>query len=442
MSYTTSLASMDLPEGESGELLIRGGRVVDPARGVDAVADVAVADGRIQQVADGITPGARTRVVEATGLVVAPGLIDLHCHLYDLFDVSTTPAPEAVAAGVTVALTPGAGNTLMTPALLGAEVDRGLPLSVGCLLGAAAVLGTRASVSQLIAYFRGELAGPEQAQVITRNPITNATGSLVVGLKDHMGHWILSDDDLEACFQITSAARLLFMSHCQDPEHAERVVRASRGRTVLLTHATAAASGTHGNPVESLQRVLALARTHPWIRVDFTTAHLRPSRGLRDGLLIDARAQVLALQAVADRRCLLLTSDGPCNATMKGFGDVRENVPCLLELAERGVLSLADAVATMTWHPARFLSEVTGEGWWTRDLGHLGPGARANVVLIEPRARRVVMTIVNGRIAAFEGRPLRTSYGAGRWVTRTGLMRLGVGDLPLFSRPRQEPPRP
>lgn len=438
MRYATPLAPVDFPEGESGELLIRGGRVVDPASGLDAIADVTIADGRIRRVAGEITPERGTRVVDATGLVVAPGLIDLHCHLYDLFDVSTAPAPEAVAAGVTVALTPGAGNTFMTPALLGAEVDRGLPLSVGCLLGAAAVLGTRASVQQLIAYFRGELAEAEQVQVITRNLITNATGSLAVGLKDHMGHWILSEDDLEACFQITSAARLLLMSHCQDPEHAERVARASRGRPVLLTHATAAASGTHGDPVEGLRRVLALARAHPWIRVDFTTAHLRASRGLRDGLLIDARAQDLALQAVTDGWCELLTSDGPCNATMKGFGDVRENVPCLLELAEGGVLSLSRAVATMTWHPARFLSEITGEEWWTRELGHLGPGARANVILVDPRARRVVMTIVNGRIAAFEGRALRASYGAGWWVTRTGFRRLGVGDLPLFTRPRNE----
>jgi dihydroorotase-like cyclic amidohydrolase len=433
MTYTAPLPPVRFPDGDAGGLLIRGGRLVDPASGLDAVADVSIADGRIQRVAGEITPERSVRVVDAAGLVVTPGLIDLHCHLYDLFDVSTTPAPDAVAAGVTVALTPGAGNTFMAPALLGAEVDRGLPLSVGCLLGAAAVLGTRASVGQLIAYFRGELPEEEQAQVITRNPITNLTGPLTVGLKDHMGHWILSDDDLEACFQIASAAGLLFMSHCQDPEHAERVTRASRGRPVLLTHATAAASGTHGDPVESLQRVLAVAAACPWVRLDFTTAHLRASRGLRDGLLIDARAQDLALQAVADGRCSLLTSDGPCNATMKGFGDVRENIPCLFELAARGVVTLPQAVATMTWNPARFLAEVTHQEWWTRDLGHLQPGARANVTLIDPHAHRAVMTIVNGRIAAFEGRALRTGYGAGQWITRTGMRRLGVGDLPLFS---------
>ncbi len=59
-------------------LVIRGGRVVDPASGLDGVADVAVLDGRIEAVGTGL-PGAE-RVIEAAGLVVAPGFIDLHAH--------------------------------------------------------------------------------------------------------------------------------------------------------------------------------------------------------------------------------------------------------------------------------------------------------------------------------------------------------------------------
>ena len=167
--------------------------------------------------------------------------------------------------------------------------------------------------------------------------------------------------------------------------------------------------------------------------MDFTTAHLRRSRGLRDGILIDPRAQVTARDAIAGGRCRLLTSDGPCNATMKGFGDARENIPCLLELAEEGVVPLPDAVAMMTINPARFAAEATGQRWWTQELGHLGAGARASVVLVEPHAQRAVMTLVEGRIAAFEGRCIRSAHGAGGWVSRTGLRpRVGVGDLPLY----------
>ena len=61
-----------------GGLVISGGRVVDPASGMDAVGDVAVVDGRIAAVGTGL--GGAERVIDATGLVVAPGFIDLHAH--------------------------------------------------------------------------------------------------------------------------------------------------------------------------------------------------------------------------------------------------------------------------------------------------------------------------------------------------------------------------
>lgn len=435
MTYARAPRPLTFPDALAPDapLLVRGGRLIDPAHRVDAMKDLAIADGTVREVADAILPQRGDRVIEADGLLVLPGIIDLHCHFHDLFDVSTMPATEVVAAGTAVALTPGAGNTLMAPALLGAEVDRGLPLHVGCYIGAAAVLSTRASPQQLIAYFRGELPDTTRLQVISRNPITNATGALAIGLKDHMGHWILSDEHLEACFAITQQAGMLFMSHCQDPEHGERLARISRGRRVLLTHATAAGSGSHGDAVAGLEQVLALAKDYPGVTLDFTTAHLRRSRGLRDGILIDARAQAIARDAIASGRCRLLTSDGPCNATMKGFGDAGENIPCLLELAEDGVVPLLDAVAMMTVNPVRFAAEATGQRWWTEELGHLGPGARANVVLVEPQAGRAVMTLIEGRIAAFEGRCIRAAHGVGGWVSRTGLRtRLGVGDLPLF----------
>ena len=59
-------------------LVISGGRVVDPASGMDAIGDVAVMDGKIAAVGTGL--GGAERVIDATGLVVAPGFIDLHAH--------------------------------------------------------------------------------------------------------------------------------------------------------------------------------------------------------------------------------------------------------------------------------------------------------------------------------------------------------------------------
>jgi N-acyl-D-aspartate/D-glutamate deacylase len=61
-----------------GGLVISGGRVVDPASGMDGIGDVAVLNGKIAAVGTGL--GGAERVIDATGLVIAPGFIDLHAH--------------------------------------------------------------------------------------------------------------------------------------------------------------------------------------------------------------------------------------------------------------------------------------------------------------------------------------------------------------------------
>src|SRR3954464_1142235 len=61
-----------------GGMIISGGRVVDPASGMDASGDVAVLDDKIAAVGTGL--GGAERVIDAAGLVVAPGFIDLHAH--------------------------------------------------------------------------------------------------------------------------------------------------------------------------------------------------------------------------------------------------------------------------------------------------------------------------------------------------------------------------
>ena len=62
-------------------VVLAGGRVIDPAQGLDRVADVLVLDGRIEAIGSGLGQPAGARVIDACGCVVAPGFVDLHCHL-------------------------------------------------------------------------------------------------------------------------------------------------------------------------------------------------------------------------------------------------------------------------------------------------------------------------------------------------------------------------
>ncbi|MDD2421416.1 MAG: dihydroorotase [Heliobacteriaceae bacterium] len=65
-------------------LFIKGGRVIDPAQGLDRVADIKIAAGMLVALGDGIDgefDPATDQLIEATGKLVVPGLIDVHCHL-------------------------------------------------------------------------------------------------------------------------------------------------------------------------------------------------------------------------------------------------------------------------------------------------------------------------------------------------------------------------
>ena len=66
----------------SFDLLLRGGRVIDPASGIDGLKDVAIRNGRIAAVQSDILPTSAKDVIEVAGQLVLPGLIDTHAHVY------------------------------------------------------------------------------------------------------------------------------------------------------------------------------------------------------------------------------------------------------------------------------------------------------------------------------------------------------------------------
>lgn len=64
------------------DLLLKGGRVIDPANDIDGAMDVAIAEGKIAKVAPAIPSSQAARTVDVAGLTVTPGLIDIHVHVY------------------------------------------------------------------------------------------------------------------------------------------------------------------------------------------------------------------------------------------------------------------------------------------------------------------------------------------------------------------------
>jgi len=69
-------------QAQSYDLLVKGGHLIDPKNGIDARMDVAVLNGEVARVARDITDSSSEVVLDATGLIVVPGLIDIHAHLF------------------------------------------------------------------------------------------------------------------------------------------------------------------------------------------------------------------------------------------------------------------------------------------------------------------------------------------------------------------------
>lgn len=98
------------------DVLISGGRVVDPARGVDGLTDIGILDGRIARVASSIPAELGRQVVDARGKIVTPGLIDVHVHVYDgVSRVSIGPDVIGIAKGVTSVIDGGSSGATTFP---------------------------------------------------------------------------------------------------------------------------------------------------------------------------------------------------------------------------------------------------------------------------------------------------------------------------------------
>ncbi|HUK35260.1 MAG TPA: amidohydrolase/deacetylase family metallohydrolase [Vicinamibacterales bacterium] len=95
----------------SYDLLIKGGRVIDPSRKLSGPMDVAIANGKIAAVAANIPAGQARNVFDARGKLVTPGLINVHAHLYIYGNtVTVDPEPVGFPAGVTTAIDAGSAG--------------------------------------------------------------------------------------------------------------------------------------------------------------------------------------------------------------------------------------------------------------------------------------------------------------------------------------------
>ena len=128
------LPSSVLHAQPSYDLVLKGGHVIDPKNGIDAVRDVAIKDHKIAEVAEHIQAGAGAKVVDVTGLYVTPGLVDIHVHVYAgtgerhsyAGDHGVYPDGFTLRSGVTTAVDAGSSGWKNFPDFKDRVIDRSI----------------------------------------------------------------------------------------------------------------------------------------------------------------------------------------------------------------------------------------------------------------------------------------------------------------------------
>ncbi len=123
------------------DLLLRGGRVIDPAQGIDGAYDVAITAGRIAAVTPNIVPSSAKKVIDVSGKLVLPGLIDSHAHVFQ--HVTGRFGLDAdlcgVHSGVTTLIDQGGPSCMTMPAfrefVVNAKKSRVLAFESSYLVG-------------------------------------------------------------------------------------------------------------------------------------------------------------------------------------------------------------------------------------------------------------------------------------------------------------------
>ncbi|MEI2617108.1 MAG: dihydroorotase [Thermomicrobiales bacterium] len=264
-------------------MLIRGGRVIDPANGLDSRLDVRVSDGKIFAIAAGLEPIAREVVIDADGCLVTPGWIDAHVHLRDpgptYKEDLVTGAAAAAAGGFTrVCCMPNTSPSLDTPERIADIVERGRQTGIHIHPIGAISVGREGGV----------LA-----------PLREMAAAGAIGFSDD-GDSAGSEDVMREALRLTSELNLPIMVHCEDPELA-------RGGS-MHRGAVSEELGDPGIPAEAeesyIERDLRLAEeTGGWLHV----LHVSTVRGIE--LIQAARARGVRVTAEVMPHHLLMTDE-------------------------------------------------------------------------------------------------------------------------------------
>jgi len=380
-------------------LVIKNGRVIDPANSVDVQTDVSIEDGRISSVTPDIDPKG-AEVLDAKGLVIAPGFIDMHVHLrepgFEHKETIETGTAAAAAGGFTgVACMPNTNpvndSAAVTELILRQARDKG-----------------HVSVYPIGAITKGQ-AGKELGEI----------GELVdagaVAISDD-GHPVSDPRVMRRALEYSTHFDIPLIEHCETPElHPGGVMHEGHWSTILGLRGIPAASEeisvrrnislaemtggklhiAHLSTRGSLEAIRDAKRRDIRVTCEVTPHHLfLTDEAVKD---YDTHTKMAPpLRAAEDRQALIegladgtidaiATDHAPHHADEKmvefdnaPFGIVGLETAvalCLDRLVGQKVISLAKLIELLSTHPARLLG---------LSKGTLSVGADADITVLDP----------------------------------------------------------
>ena len=389
------------------KIMIKGGRVIDPGRGLDGLKEILIEDGLIVDLVD---PGAvewagEAQVIEAQGLLVTPGLVDMHVHLREPGE----EYKETIATGVAAAAAGGfSGVATMANTR---PVNDSRVVTEYILAQARAAGSTR--VWPVAAMTRG-LAGQELCEY---GELAEAGA---VAVSDD-GHWVTSSQVMRRILEYSMIFGLTAITHAEDKELSSggsmnegvtstrlglrgipgtaeeaavfRDIRLARltGAKLHVAHISTAGAvaalrqaKAEGLPVTGETAPHYFTLTEEAVTGYRTEAKMNPPLRTRADLeaviagLADGTIDVIATDHAPHSS---VEKDVEFDRAAFGIIGLETALPLTLNLVRSGVLDLAKAVAALSFNPARILGV---------EAGTLAPGSRADLTVIDPDRTWVV----------------------------------------------------
>ncbi|HKZ17270.1 MAG TPA: dihydroorotase [Geobacteraceae bacterium] len=380
-------------------LLIKGGRVVDPAQNIDDVLDVMIVDGVIRELGKGLQPERDCEVISAEGLLVTPGLIDMHVHLRDpgleYKEDIVTGTRAAAAGGITsIACMPNTkpvnDNKAVTTYIVAKAKSEGLVnvFPVGSI--------TQGSKGEHLAEM-GDLreAGcvavsddgkPVINSELMRRALEYAKGMGIMLISHSEDLSLVGEGVMNEGFTSTelglrgisrvaedaAVARDVYLAEFTDsPIHiahvstkgALRIIRGAKARGVRVTCETAPHYFTLTD--DAVRGYDTNAKMNPPLREASDIQAIKEA--LKDGT-IDAIATDHAPHHFDEK-------DLEFNLALNGIIGLETSLPLSLKLVEEKVLDIKGLVEKMSFNPAKILGI---------DRGTLQAGAVADITIIDP----------------------------------------------------------